>query len=60
MKAYLITSGIIFGLIVPLHVWRAIEEGAQTAKDPFLIAITVLAASLSIWAWRLLRTLSRS
>jgi hypothetical protein len=59
MKAYLITTGTLFGLIVPVHIWRAIEEGAQTAKDPIVILVTVLAAALSIWAWRLLRTSSR-
>jgi hypothetical protein len=60
MKAYLITTGILFGLITGAHIWRAITEGPQMAKDPFFILLTVLAASLSIWAWRLLRTLSRS
>jgi hypothetical protein len=60
MKAYLITTGILFGLLTGAHIWRAIAEGPQMAKDPFFILLTVLAASLSIWAWRLLRTLSRS
>ena len=60
MKAYLITTGLIFGLITGAHILRAIAEGPQLAKDPFFILLTVLAASLCVWAWRLLRVLSRS
>jgi hypothetical protein len=60
MKAYLITTGIIFGLITVAHVWRAIDEGVQRAKDPLFIILTLLAISLSVWAWRLLWKLSRS
>ena len=59
MKAYLITTGIIFALITGLHIWRAIEEGARMAKDPFFILLTVLAASLCVWAFKLLKGLSR-
>jgi len=44
MKAYLITTGIIFALIVVAHVLRAIDEGPGTAKDPFFILLTLLAA----------------
>jgi protein-S-isoprenylcysteine O-methyltransferase Ste14 len=55
MKAYLITTGVLFGLITLAHLWRMIEESPQLAKDPFYILITVVAAALSVWAWRLLR-----
>ena len=55
MKAYLITTGIIFTLIVVAHVLRAIDEGPGTAKDPFFILLTLLAAGLSVWAFRLLK-----
>lgn len=60
MKAYLIVTGMIFGLIVPLHIAKAIKEGPSTAKDPLFILLTVLAAALSFWAWRLLWRASRS
>lgn len=60
MKAYLITTGIIFGLITGAHIWRAVDEGPQLAKDPFFILLTVLAASLCLWACRLLSKRSRS
>ena len=54
MKAYLITTGTVFGLIVLAHVWRVFEEGARLARDPWFILLTIVAAALSFWAWRLL------
>ncbi len=58
MKAYLIITGSIFGLMALLHVWRAIAERHQLTTDPAyflgMTAIGLLAAGLSIWAWRLL------
>jgi hypothetical protein len=59
MKAFLITSGTIFGLITLAHIARAIVEGASVAKDPVFILLTLLAAGVSAWAWRLLWTLDR-
>jgi hypothetical protein len=55
MKAYLITTGSIFGLIVLAHILRIIEEGSHLARDPWYMLLTVLAAALSLWAVRLLR-----
>ena len=60
MKAYLITTGIIFGLIPGVHVLRVFAAGPQMAPAQFFILLTLLAASLSVWAWRLLSKLSRS
>jgi hypothetical protein len=60
MKAYLMTTGVMFGLIVVAHIWRAIEEGPGLAKDPFFIVITIAATALCIWAFRLLRLMRRS
>ena len=55
MKAYLITTGIIFALIVVAHILKAIDEGPGTIKDPFFILLTLLAVGLSVWAFRLLK-----
>ena len=55
MKAYLITTGTIFGLIVVVHIWRIVVEGPALAKDPIFIMLTVAAAALSLWSLRLLR-----
>lgn len=60
MKAYLITTGTVFGLLVVVHIWRFVVEGPQLAKDPWFWLITIVAAVLSGWAWRLLRLSSRS
>ena len=56
MKAYLITTGTVFGLIVLAHIWRVLEEGPHLAKDPFYVAITVATAAFCLWACRLLGT----
>ena len=52
MKAYLITTGVIFGLITVAHLVRIIAE-PHLATDPIYIVLTLLAAALSVWAWRL-------
>ena len=54
MRAYVATTGVIFGLITVAHVWRIIEEGAGLAAEPFYLLLTVLAAALCLWACRLL------
>jgi hypothetical protein len=60
MKAYLITTGTVFALITLAHILRVVAEGSRIAKDPFFILLTLLAAGLSFWAWRLLLRSSRS
>jgi hypothetical protein len=60
MKAYLITTGMVFGLITLAHIWRVLAEGSRLATDPFFLLLTAAAAALSFWAWRLLTRLSRS
>ncbi len=59
MKAFLITSGAVFGLIVVAHLVRVIVE-PQMASDPWFWALTVVAGALSFWAWRLAWRLHRS
>jgi hypothetical protein len=59
VKTYLITSGVIFGLIPVLHVWKAIAEGPQTAENPFFWALTALAAGMCVWAFWLASRSSR-
>ena len=54
MKAYVMTTGAVFGLLTALHVWRVIVEGEHMARDPWWILITSLAAGFCLWACRLL------
>lgn len=56
MKAYLMTTGTVFGLITIVHAWRMIEE-RQMATEPWYILITVATGALCLWAWRLVRQL---
>jgi hypothetical protein len=54
MKAYVTTTGALFGLLAVVHVWRITEE-RHLATDPWYLLITVASAALCLWAWRLLR-----
>jgi hypothetical protein len=52
MKAYVITTGAVFGLLTLAHIWRVIEE-VHLAKDPWYVLTTVVSAALCLWALRL-------
>ena len=52
MRTYVITTGVIFGLLVVAHIWRMFVEG-HLATQPEYIVITLIAALLSLWAARL-------
>jgi hypothetical protein len=60
MKAYLITTGLTFGAITLIHIWRFIEEGPGLLTDHFWVVATVIAAALCAWACRLLWLSRRS
>jgi tellurite resistance protein TehA-like permease len=60
LKAYVIVTGVVFGLLTVAHVWRIIEEGSHLATDISWVLITVASAALFLWACRLLWRLSRS
>ena len=59
MKAYLISTGGLFGLITLVHLWRIVDEWPHLATDPWYLLLTAAAAALCLWAWRLLRFSSR-
>jgi hypothetical protein len=59
MRAYVITTGIVFALLVVAHVWRMLAESPRLATDPFFLAITVAAAALATWAAWVLRQAKR-
>jgi len=60
LKAYVIVTGVVFGLLTLAHVWRVIEEGSHLATDVGWVLITVASAALCLWACRLLWRSSRS
>lgn len=55
MKAYLWTTCAIFGLLTLAHLWRIVAESSKLATEPWYVIITLLAAAMCFWAWRLLR-----
>ena len=55
MRAYVITTGVIFGLITIAHLVRIVLE-RRLVPDPVFILFTFLSAGLTIWAWRVLRS----
>ena len=55
MKAYIITTGAVFGLVTAAHLLRIVMESPHLAADPFFILITILSAALCVWALWLLR-----
>ena len=63
MKAYLVTTGLIFALVANLHLIRTIVEWSRLAADPWFILVGpglgVIAAVLALWAFWLLRAARR-
>ena len=59
MRAFFIVCGSVFALIVAAHVVRFRVE-PQLVHDPWFWLITVVAAALSAWAWRLAWTTRRA
>jgi hypothetical protein len=54
MKAYLITTGIVFGAITLIHVWRFMEEGQGLLTNYVWVVSTLVSVGLCAWACRLL------
>ena len=60
MRAYVLTTGVVFALLAVVHLWRMIEERGSIATDPWFLIITCIAAGLSIWAFMTLRRSTRA
>lgn len=59
MKTYVIVTGVIFGLLTIVHVWRMIEE-PHLARDPWFLVATAASAAFCVLAWRVSRRSARS
>ena len=60
MKAYLVVSGAIFGLVGVAHLLRLFVEGHPLSDPWFLgsnVALFIVGGGLAIWAIRLMRRL---
>ena len=60
MKAYLVTTGTVFGLITVAHLVRMFVEWPHPATEPLYVLLTVASGGLCVWAWLLFRRLARS
>jgi hypothetical protein len=60
MKTYVITSGTIFALLALAHVGRIVGERASLLKEPFFLLITLAAATMAVWAWRVFVQMKRA
>ena len=60
MRAYVMITGAVFGLITLAHLLRIFMEGRHLATEPIFILLTIAAASLCLWALRLLWVAKRS
>lgn len=59
MRAYVVTTGIIFALLTIVHLVRIAAESTRFLRDPTFVLLTILSAALAIWAWLVLRRLGR-
>ena len=53
MRAYIITTTIIFGLVLAAHIWRVVSEHIVLSREPWFVALTVFVAALFVWGVRL-------
>jgi hypothetical protein len=64
VKAYLIATGALLGVLALAHLFRTLAEWPRLSADPWFIlqgpGIGLLAGALSFWAWRLLRLSMRA
>lgn len=59
MKAYVITTGVVFALLALAHVWRAVAEGPHLATEPSFVLTTAVTVALCVWAGYLLSRMPR-
>jgi hypothetical protein len=50
MKAYIITTGLVFSLITLAHFGRIYLEGMRVVQEPIFVITTILSISLCVWA----------
>lgn len=56
MKAYVITTGVIFALITAAHIWRGVVE-KNVITQPSFVVLTAVSAALFAWSTVVLRKL---
>ncbi len=59
MKAYIITTGIVFALLAVAHVARVMVEGTYPLTEPIFVLTTIASVGLVVWAIFLLIKIHR-
>jgi hypothetical protein len=59
MKTYVLTTSIVFALIVIAHIARAFAEGPRLLASPPFLFTSLLALALLVWSVCVLRKLQR-
>ena len=54
MRLYVLATGLLFAVLVLLHLWRVVVE-PHLARDPLFVIATLISASFAIAAWRVAR-----
>jgi hypothetical protein len=56
VKAYVLTTGLVFALILAAHIARLFAEGFQLLRQPTFLTTSLLSIGLAWWAialvWR--------
>ena len=55
MRAYVLTSGLIFFALALAHAARLVQEGAAPLGEPIFVVTTLLAFAMTIWAFLIWR-----
>ena len=59
MKAYALTTGLLFVLVLAAHIARIAAEGLRLLKEPTFVFTSLLCVGFAVWAWRLFCRLRR-
>jgi len=64
MKAYIGITGAVFAIVTLLHLTRSVELWHRFSTDPWEVlsytVLTLIAAALAVWAWRLFQRIPSS
>jgi hypothetical protein len=55
LRAYVVTTGVIFALLALSHVARVAVEGAWVLREPIFVLTTIVSVGVVVWAIVLLR-----
>jgi hypothetical protein len=59
MRAYLLTSGLVFLAVALAHAARLIAEGMGPLQEPVFAVSSLLALAMAVWAGLTLRSMHR-